>query len=440
MLKWLRISIAGIDIHPVAVHLARAAWVLAAQPAIQAAIQEGFDSDITVPVYLGDALQLHSRSGDMFAEHSVTIPVNDEANTSLVFPMALVRQAEDFDSLMSSVADAIEQGDDPYLTLKDLRLTETDDETLRQTIEALQRLHADGRDHIWAYYTRNVVRPVALANQKVDVLIGNPPWLNYNQTIATLRTELERQSKEVYGIWQGGRYATHQDVASLFFTRSTDLYLKHGGVIGMVMPHSALQAGQHAKWRTGNWKVFREGSILAADFTYKMAWDLERLQPNNFFPVPASVVFAQRVGIAKMAQPLAGEVERWIGVTGSDAVHRVYTSIIDTSQGGQSPYADYSRQGAVIVPRRLFFVHETESTAVIQAGQTLTVEPREGTQDKEPWRSVNVTPISSQTIEKTHVFDVHLGETVVPYATLDPLKAVLPSSRANLNCTPTAME
>ena len=56
-----------------AVHLARAARVLAAQPAIQAAVEEGFSANITVPVYLGDALQLRFRTGDMFAEHNVTV-------------------------------------------------------------------------------------------------------------------------------------------------------------------------------------------------------------------------------------------------------------------------------------------------------------------------------------------------------------------------------
>ena len=40
----------------------------------------------------------------------------------------------------------------------------------------------EGRDHIWAYYTRNMVRPVALSRSRVDVVIGNPPWINYNQT------------------------------------------------------------------------------------------------------------------------------------------------------------------------------------------------------------------------------------------------------------------
>ena len=78
-LEWLRFSVSGIDVHPVAVHLARAAWVLAAQPAIQAAVDSGFASSITAPIYLGDALQLRFRTGDMFAEHEVTLQVEDDA-------------------------------------------------------------------------------------------------------------------------------------------------------------------------------------------------------------------------------------------------------------------------------------------------------------------------------------------------------------------------
>ena len=180
-------------------------------------------------------------------------------------------------------------------------------------------MHAEGRNHIWAYYTRNLVRPVALSRSKVDAIVGNPPWLNYNQTVSTLRTELERQSRSTYGIWAGGRYATHQDVAGLFFARSVDLYLKDGGVIGMVMPHSALQTGQYTKWRaqsSGRGRR-RAARVLAVDFGYKTAWDLERLEPNTFLPVPASVIFARRSGEDGKASPLAGEVERWHGKAGA---------------------------------------------------------------------------------------------------------------------------
>ena len=226
-------------------------------------------------------------------------------------------------------------------------------------------------------------------------------------------------------------------MAGLFFARSVDLYLKDGGVIGMVMPHSALQTGQYTKWRAGEWRAQSSGRgrrraaarVLAVDFAYKSAWDLERLEPNTFFPVPASVVFARRSGEDGKAVPLAGEVERWLGKAGATDVHRARAAITDTSVGGDSPYAGYSRQGASIVPRCLFFVEETDNLTIVRAGQTVTVSPRRGSQDKEPWRSLDLFSISEQTVEAVHVFDVHLGETIVPYATLDPLRAALPLRR-----------
>ena len=267
---------------------------------------------------------------------------------------------------------------------------------------------------------------MALSRSKVDVIIGNPPWLNYNQTASALRTELRNQSENLYDIWVGGRYATHQDVAGLFFARSVDLYLKDGGVIGMVMPHSALQAGQYRKWRTGRWHSRRQARTLSVDFGFKRAWDLERLEPNTFFPVPSSVAFSRRTGEVGEATALSGSVERWIGEAGSSDVRRERFGITDTSEIGESPYAGYSRNGATIFPRVLFFVNETENRAVIRAGQTITVNPRRGPYDKVPWKNLDLTSISEQTIETSHVYDVHLGETVVPYATLPPLKAVLP--------------
>ena len=435
VLEWLRFSISGIDVHPVAVHLARSAWVLAAQPAIQAAVEYGLSTNITVPIYLGDALQLRFRTGDMFAEHNVTIQVEDESNTQLVFPVSLVKRAETFDALMGDVAEAIESGDDPSFALDDHGISDhAERQSLERTIASLQMLHGEGRDHIWAYYTRNLVRPVALARSKVDVIVGNPPWLIYRNTVSTLRTELERQSKDIYGIWVGGRHANHQDISSLFFARSVDLYLKDGGAIGMVMPHSALRTGQHSKWRTGEWrakaigrgKKRTPGRVLAVDFGCKTAWDLEGLEPNTFFPVPASVVFARRAGEGANAKPLAGDVERWLGEPSADADRQARTTIINISASDVSPYANHARNGATIYPRPLFFVEEIENPAIIRAGQTATVDPRRGSQDKEPWRSLNLTTITGQTIETQHVHEVHLGATLVPYATLRPLKAVLP--------------
>ena len=349
-LETLLDAVTGVDVHPVAVHLARAAWVLAARPAIQDATDAGYSEPIAVPVYLGDTLQLRYY-GDLFAQRDVPVYVDDERGTVLRFPRRLVEEADKFDPLMSDIAGAIERGGDPTLALDDHGIGEAEERsTLHGTIAEMRRLHAEGSDHIWAYYSRNLVRPVALSNRKVHVVIGNPPWLNYNKTASTLRTALEQQSKNVYDIWTGGRYATHQDVAGLFFTRSADLYLQGGGVIGMVLPHSALQTGQYAKWRSGAWHAAGSGSALTVDFGYKTAWDLEKLEPNTFFPIAAAVVFARRTGGESRvgeAVPLSGQAECWLGETGTADVRRVSVAITDTSESGESPYAGYSRQGAI---------------------------------------------------------------------------------------------
>ena len=46
-------------------------------------------------------------------------------------------------------------------------------------------------------------------------------------------------------------------------------------------------------------------------------------------------------------------------------------------------------------------------------------------------RSLDLTIITQQTVEAAHLFEVHLGETLIPYATLDPLKALLPLKRTD---------
>ena len=168
-LSRLLVSVAGVDVHPVAVHLARAAWTLAAKPAIEATADAGIDASVAIPIYLGDALQLRFRTGDMFAEHEVTIQVDDKQETQeaeqsrsprekkpieLVFPVSMVERAEHFNSLMSDVAEYIVSGQDPILALDDNHVTDPcERDVLTRTIDDMKRLHGEGRDHIWAYYT-----------------------------------------------------------------------------------------------------------------------------------------------------------------------------------------------------------------------------------------------------------------------------------------------
>ena len=89
-----------------------------------------------------------------------------------------------------------------------------------------------------------------------------------------------------------------------------------------------------------------------------------------------------------------------------------------------SPYAGLLPERA---PRYfqgcLFFVNETDQhghSAGSADGhcQSSARQPRQNV----PWKDLDLTAITGQTVEDRHLFDVHLGETIAPYITLKPLK------------------
>ena len=280
-LRKLQNNVMGIDLHPVAVQLAKATWVLNSHEVINAARLADHQNDIALPIYLGDSLQLRYER-DFFTrpDHIVlrtTEQLPDEADTvAFDIPMSLACQSDRFDPLMLDLSQAIVQGIDHQTVLDKHQIVDgMERAAMTQIAEQMQKLQAIERDHVWGYYLRNMVRPAVISEQRVDVIVGNPPWLTYSRSSDIVREELVNLSQNVYGIWAGARQAPHQDVATLFFSRVTDLYLKTDGKIGMVLPHSVLRSGQHLKWRTGFWQPTASSSQreVAVDFTIKKPWD-----------------------------------------------------------------------------------------------------------------------------------------------------------------------
>lgn len=413
----LRRNIIGVDVHPVAVHLARSEWVLAARDAIAGAVDR---SDFAPPVYLGDSLQMITRADGMLGQVEVSIPVTgDPLRRELRFPRSLIERPEAFDSAMEQVAVQVRIGGDPHQAPVDADIPEDERVALEPTLDLLSELHTEGRDHIWSYYTRNVVRPLVLAEETVDVVIGNPPWITYNQTADRLGARLKELSVG-YGIWEGAQFATNADLAALFFTRCTDLYLAPGGVCAMVMPHSALAQGHYAKWRSGRW--VGSNAPLTMNLAHAIPWDLEPLQPNDFFPVPACVVYGCR---AESSNALPSEVDQWSGSPDSDDVERTVSHLV-RDEGFQSPYVSHVRNGATIFPRRLFFVEEAPLAGPVAAAGTMRVSPHREFLGREPWRSLDLSEIVQQTVETNHLFDVALGASIAPYSFQRAYPALLP--------------
>ena len=282
-------------------------------------------------------------------------------------------------------------------------------------------------------WVTNMIRPAVIAEEKIDRVIGNQPWLTYGQSADIIREELRGMSQNRYQIWAGGNLAPRQDIATLFYTRCAELYARPNAIIGMVMLHSTLRNGQHLKWRSGNYK--RKGGRNAPSVGLNLRIyeprDLDNVVPD-FFPMPASVVSSQYTGDDQGTALAAATVQVWRGNWEED-----YTGISRTSEvlhhddgKFKSPYAEMSRQGPTITDRRLFFVEEVPHMAMIPAANTTNVRPRQGNLDRRTYEGL-LNQLEG-VIHNDHLFDVYLGECVAPYVALDPLKAALPVHRSTM--------
>ena len=438
-LKKLQDNVVGIDIHPVAVQLAKATWVMAAADTIRAARAEGTGTGtVSAPIYLGDSMQLRYDTGTLSASQSIQLETGETLPSQkdpIIFsiPRELARHQTDIDRLISALATAIDEDRDTEHIADAYDMSDSCRQSVQAIATAMQELHAANRNHVWAYYIRNMIRPAVIAEQKVDRIIGNPPWLTYGHSADIIRTELREMSEQRYQIWAGGKLAPHQDIATLFYTRCAELYAEVGATIGMVMPHSALRTGPHLKWRTGSYKQKggRNAPSIGLNLRVHEPWDLDNLIPD-FFPMPASVVFAEYKGMRHGTALAPATVQVWRGdwQHGYDDISRKSEALHHDDGKFKSPYAELSSQGPTIVDRRLFFVETVPHTAMIPTEDTTNVKPRMGKQDNMHYEG-QLNQLEG-VVSNNNLFDVYLGECIAPYVALDPLKAVLPVQRPTM--------
>ncbi|MFI5558551.1 N-6 DNA methylase [Amycolatopsis japonica] len=438
-LEGLTRHVAGIDLHPVAVALARVTYVLAIG-------RERLISDereaIRIPVYLGDSVQWTQRQ-DLFTQEQLVIRTgagNQLFENELRFPERLLEDASQFDRLVSELAELAarprQRGNVPSLKplLNRLAVPVDDHASVQRNFQLLCELVDEGRNHIWSYYVRNLARPMWLARpeNRVDVMVGNPPWLAYRhmptdmqKTFRTLATDLN--------VWQGREVATHQDLSGLFIARTVQQYLTEGGEFGFVMPNAVLDRPY--------WDGFRSGRYLdpmgQVEVAFKGSWDLRRIRPH-FFPRGGAVIFGSRVGLDQ-AQRLPRETTRFTGKIPRGAHDWRQVEAHLQRSGAQltllsdalleSPYKPRFSQGASLVPRVLFFVSPQGGGPLgLGAGRT-AVKSTRSSNEKEPWKRL---PALEGVVETEFIRPVLLGESVLPYRLLAPRKAVLPLEGTNI--------
>jgi len=439
-LSGLTDHVLGVDLHPVAVTLARVTYLLAIG---RERLLDPGRGAIAVPVYLGDSVQWNQRR-DLFTEDHLVVSTGsgDQLVTAeFRFPDRFLADAARFDRLVSSLADQAAKPRVPGRNvtlpaglLHRLAISKEDRPVVEENYRLLCRLHDESRDHIWSYYIRNLARPAWLARpeNRVDVLIGNPPWLSYRYMPEDMQIAF-REMSETRQLWHGREVATHQDLSALFVARTVQQYLTEGGSFAFVMPNAVLDRGYYTGFRAGNYPDAKDP--IAVNFTG--SWDLRRLRPH-FFPRGAAVVFGQR-STTQFGSPLPSHTMRWTGrlprtsdmwdIVSKHVTRHDFDLSVHDEDVNESQYEPRFTQGATIVPRALFMVEIQQSGPLGLAAGRQNVRSARSSTEKMPWKEL---PSLEGVVETEFIRPALLGESILPFRVLTPKYAVLPLETAEL--------
>lgn len=366
-------QVAGIDIHPLSVQIAKTTLLLAlGQERVRQARQP-----VHLRVYLSNSLLMPLKRADlaMFQEEfrlyidrkAVFLP-NETLNYPDLFDRA-VNVAEYFATETQGKALVPEATLTKAIAQRNPGTPPQLHDKFYDVYRELKNAKEKRRDSIWQFILLNTYRPFFL-RQQFDYVLGNPPWFTYNSVKNADYQKLLLQLAKGHGLEPRRKALMPQlEIAAIFLSHISSYLLKQGGQLAFVLPRSFLAADQHEPTRSGAAHGFRLTGI----------WDLKDVQP--LFPVPACVLFAQAWPVLRQP-PAAGLPGRsWKGrvpagrpnATWEQVQHRLSAtttqwfltkkktgSAFTQSAGGneqaESFYKPLFRQGASILPRSFYFI------------------------------------------------------------------------------------
>jgi SAM-dependent methyltransferase len=444
--------VVGIDIHPVAVTISRATYVLALGPLALAAKRP-----IYVPVYLADSLFLPTevRQADLVDGGGLGYEVRI-GGRKIVMPTSLVTAPDLFDRSIAACAKvALDHARSKMENRKSLGAY-VDKEvpsfaphperdsllgSLWKFTEELADLIRGKENSIWAFIVRNGYRP-AMLKGRFDFIVGNPPWLSY-RFISDIdyQEEVKFRAVEQYGVAPTAqRLVTQMELATVFLAHCLSTFGRDGAKLGFVMPRSVLSADQHAQLRTRSYR---------APLRLLGYWDLREVRP--LFNVPACVLFAEKAA-SKGAIGDVLPVKEWTGqlprrdvpwalasqtLSAVDVSGRIIflgdRTAFSTHPGRTSPnkpsiYAKQFHDGATIYPRSFYFVR-VNGLAGHPDPDTLywaETDPGQAEEAKAPYKDVRL----SGNVEGRFLYTTALARHLLPFSLLTPVVVLLPVERA----------
>jgi type I restriction-modification system DNA methylase subunit len=456
-LKLILGHVQGIDIHPVAVTIARATYVLALGKLVNTARKP-----IQIPIFLADSLFLprEVEANLLDTLSGVEIEYGGKKDRKhMVVPAMLIQSPELFDDAIAACASIAEEhaktGKDSRTTMERHlvhQVPELSKMLEYQTIldalwtftEGLADLIRQKKNSIWSFIIRNSYRP-AMLKERFDFIIGNPPWLSYRYiSDPEYQQEVKKRAVDRYKIAPNSqKLMTQMELATVFLAHSMATFANAHARLAFVMPRGVLSADQHQNL------ILRKYSS-ATRLKLTGYWDLWDVMP--LFNVPSCVLFAKRdllIGSPKDKLPVmewsgnlpARDIPWSIAKTRLTSVEKegrvIYLggrAALSTAPGASRPskpsrYQASFKQGATILPRSFYFIRvaDVDDELDIRKQYWAETDPEQAAESKKPYDEVYLSGL----IEGRFIFTSALSRHVLPFVHLEPPSVALPLESAN---------
>ena len=237
-------NIVGYDLNPLAVIAARTNYLLALGDLIR------YMKGREIPVFLADSIMVEEKSTLRGRNLILRTAVGDFAVPAGVIEKGLLNK------ILSLVGDYMARGYpvkdfNDRLRLDAENLDEQERETIGEFYELFLKLERDKKDRIWAGIIKNSFAP--LYKGTFDYVIGNPPWISWDNLPGRYRTTLE----DVWdGLWSSlelgnnsSEAAFKKDISALFTAYCFAKYRKEDGLLAFLVTFTLFKAQSGGNFR-----------------------------------------------------------------------------------------------------------------------------------------------------------------------------------------------
>ena len=310
----------GMDIHPVAVEMARAN--------VQRLLPVADPSSINV--YQGDSMLISRSEGSVLSVGGKIMFLESPGGTPLRIPKKFLASNDNIRAFVESA-----KAGDKLPAGLDVGLVDNEAEMVRAAHRNMTNIIQNEQNGVWYWYITNQAAPIILSERKVGRIVSNPPWVALQEIQdETRKRELEVAAKEK-SLFVGGTVAGKFDISMLAVYRAMNLYLD-GDRAGWVLPQGAMTGA-------GNWvELIKQYKGRITEM-----WDLGRLPFHN---TPTCVVLTGAGGKATRKIYRMVEGEKRVGpLAGWNAV-KSKVRIVDRPEFPRERSEYVGRHGASLQP------------------------------------------------------------------------------------------